>query len=88
MHFPQENKVFQRPCRIILLPSYFSQHHSDRSIFNMTQGPLGNFLGVLGDFSWFSPKDHGMEIRRGVAPVRFGCGFGVPQESVKAGSRR
>ena len=44
VHFPQENKVFQRPCRIILLPSYFFPttvvNWYDRSIFNMT-GSLG-----------------------------------------------
>ena len=47
MNFPQENKVFQRPCRIVLLPSYFLAttvvNQYDRSIFNMV-GSLGKWF--------------------------------------------
>ena len=42
--FSKENKVFQRPCHSVFLPSYFFAttvvNQYDRSIFNMA-GPLG-----------------------------------------------
>ena len=31
--FPRTNKVFQRPCRSVLLPSYFLPHHSSELIW-------------------------------------------------------
>ena len=45
MKFPQENKLFQRPCRSVLLPSYFFAttvvNEYDRSTFNIP-GSLGH----------------------------------------------
>ena len=36
MNFPQENKVVQRPCRSVLLPSY----RGNQSIYLHRSGPL------------------------------------------------
>ena len=51
MNFRKENKVFQRPCRSVLLPSYcFATtvvNYYDRSIFSMT-GYLGLLYSLAG----------------------------------------
>ena len=76
--FPQENKVFQRPCRSVLLVNYY-----DRSIFSMA-GSLGK-PSLVGERQFerhskrrsmrllnaLNSEDRGVKVRFSLATIAF-----------------
>ena len=75
VNFPQEDKVFQRPCHSVLLPSYFFAttvgNEYDRSVFNMT-GSLGhNLSGLVAGDSAICGRLAALILRLRPAGLRF-----------------